>query len=136
MMPSRWPRLRPKLRSLKSGRSYALRELLDVEDDVAGAADLAEVHARRLDPGRPLDAFELVELLLPRLRLLVQLAVVDAADVLFLLLDVLLLRLPRLQLLLVAFLAQPPVGLVSCPGSCRCASACSSKTLVTTLSRK
>ena len=47
----------------------------------------------------------LVELLLPRRGLLVQLAVVDAADVLLLLLDVLLLRLARLQLLLVALAA-------------------------------
>ena len=68
------------------------------EHDVAGAPHLAEVHVRRLDLRRPLEALDLVELLLPRRGLLVQLAVVDAADVLLLLLDVLLLRLVRLQL--------------------------------------
>ena len=85
---------------------------------------------------RPFHALELVERLLPRRRLLVQLAVVDAADVLLLLLDVLLLRLPRLQLLLVAFLPQPPVLLDSCRGTTSMRLACSSKTLVTTRSRK
>ena len=61
------------------------------------------MHVRRFDHRRPFDALELVERLLPRLGLLVQLAVMHAADVLFLLLDVLLLRFPGLELLLVAF---------------------------------
>ena len=80
-----------------------------LQHHVAGAAHLAEVHVRRLDQRRPFHALELVDGLLPRRRLLVQLAVVDAADVLLLLLDVLPLRLPGLQLLLVALLPQPPV---------------------------
>ena len=79
-----------------------------MEDDVAGARDLAEVHAAAPSTCVGcLDALDLVERLLPRLRLLGELAVVDAADVLLLLLDVLLLRLALLQLLLVAFVAQP-----------------------------
>ena len=44
--------------------------------------------------------------------LLVQLAVMDAANVLFLLFDVFVLRLPSFELLLVTFLAEPPIGLV------------------------
>ena len=86
-----------------------LAQILDVQHHVAAAAHLAEVHVRRLDQGRPFQPLDLVDGLLPRRRLLVQLAVMDAADVLLLLLDVLALRLPRLQLLLVALLPQPPV---------------------------
>ncbi len=76
---------------------------------VAGAAHPAEVHLRRLDLLGALDAFESVEGFLARVGLLVELAVVDPADVLLLLLDVLLLSLVSLAFLLVALLAQPPV---------------------------
>src|SRR5262245_6192701 len=67
-----------------------LAEILDFEDNVAGTSNLAEVHSRRLDPCRRFNALQLVERLLSRLRLLGELPVVNAANVLFLFLDVLL----------------------------------------------
>ena len=100
MMPRRLPRGRSKLRFSNSSRSpNALHRSSTWKTMSPRARDLAEVHVRRRRPcvGR-LDPLDLVERLRPRLRLLGQLAVVHAADVLFLLLDVLLLRLARLQL--------------------------------------
>jgi hypothetical protein len=69
----------------------------------------SEVHVGRLNDRRAIQTLDLVDGLLPRRRLLVQLAVVNAADVLLLLGNVFALRLPRLQFLLVAFLTQTPI---------------------------
>src|SRR5258706_92467 len=71
----------------EEGLVVALAQPLDLQDEVAGAADVAEVHVGRFDLRGPLQALEAVELFLARGGLLVELAVVDAADVLFLLLD-------------------------------------------------
>src|SRR5262249_53139694 len=50
----------------EEGRVICLRQAIDLQDDIAGAADLAEVHARRVDPDGALDAFHAVELFLAR----------------------------------------------------------------------
>src|SRR5579884_2020056 len=89
-----------------------LGQAVHLQDHVARTADFAEVHARRFHHGRPIDALQTIEGLLPRLRLLVELTIVDPADVFFLLGNVFLLRLPRFQLQLIALLAQADIRMV------------------------
>src|SRR5262245_23136031 len=98
-----------KIQMTEQRAVVCLAEVLCFQHDVAGAAYGTEVHPWRLDHRRALDALQAVKRLLSRCRLLVQLPIVDATDVLLLLLDVLALCLVRLQLEVEALLPQPPV---------------------------
>ena len=87
-----------------------LGEVVHLQHHIARAPDFAEVHVRHVNRGRLLHAFQLVERLLPRLGLFVQLPVMHAADVVLLFGDVFALRFPCLELLLVALLPQPGIS--------------------------
>ena len=88
------------------------RQIVDLEDDVSRANNLGKEHVGRIDERRPIDTFEFIERLLPRMRLLVQLPIMDSTNVIFLLGDVLGLSLISLELALVLFLPKADVGVV------------------------
>src|SRR5262249_28520716 len=110
--PQPLPAAQAEAQTFDQGSVVRFAKAIHLQDDVAGAADGAEVHMRRLDDRRPLGSFQLVEGLLARLGLLVELAIMNAADVVFLPGNVFLLRLPGFELVLVALLAKPPVRVV------------------------
>src|SRR5579883_245057 len=86
-----------------------LGEVLGVKDDIAGTSHFAEGDVRSAHFRGLLESLNLFEGLGSRLRLFGELTVMHAANVLFLLLDVLALRFVFLEFAFVLLVAQPHI---------------------------